>query len=181
MDDHHVEQIAMNDQESSSVGRYMNDTLRHFDAAEMRAIEFSQELVVVAGDVDDAGALARPAQQFLYDIVVGLRPIPSGSEHPAVDDIADEINDVSFVVAKKFEQFFGLAAFGAEVQVGQEQCPDARIPFGLVREHRLWNDIHDRTVGDSCCDSMTLSGFRRDRRPSLALQASSRWCPRRSG
>ena len=54
----------------------MDGAVGDLDAAEMRALEIAQELVVVAGDVDDARALARLAQQFLHHVVVALRPMP---------------------------------------------------------------------------------------------------------
>ena len=65
----------------------------------------AQELVVVAGDVDDARALARLAQQLLHDVVVRLRPVPALLQPPAVDDVADEIDrlgaDLGFLASNR--------------------------------------------------------------------------------
>jgi hypothetical protein len=40
---------------------------------------------------------------------------------PSVDDVADQIDRLSFVIADELEQPIGLAAFAAEVHVGDEQ------------------------------------------------------------
>ena len=49
---------------------------KYFDAAELVVDERPGEFVVIAGDVDDPGALARLAQNLLNHVVVGLRPVP---------------------------------------------------------------------------------------------------------
>ena len=75
--DHEVEHVAVHDEIAAAVGASMDRRLHHLDAAEMGAVIFAQELVVVARQVDDARALARLAQQFLHHVVVMLRPIPA--------------------------------------------------------------------------------------------------------
>ena len=75
---------------------------------------------MVTGDVDDAHALARLAQELLHDVVVGLRPEPARAQRPAVDDIADKVNGVGFVTAQEIEELFGLAAAGAKMHVGDK-------------------------------------------------------------
>jgi hypothetical protein len=74
--DHHVEQIAMDDQIAAAVGRHMDRLLDHVDAAEMRTVVVAQEFVVIARDVEQLRALARLAQQLLHYVVVRLRPVP---------------------------------------------------------------------------------------------------------
>ena len=98
----------------------MDGGFRHLDTAEVGAVVVAQEFVVVAGDVDDAHALARLPQQLLHDVVVGLRPEPSRAKRPAIDDIADQIDRVGFMPAQEIEEFLGLAAAGAKVHVGDE-------------------------------------------------------------
>ena len=98
----------------------MDGVLHHLDAAEMRAVIAAQEFVVIAGDVDDARALAGLPQQFLHDVVVRLRPIPGRAQRPAVDDVADEIDRFGFVTAEEVEQLVGLAAARSEMHVGDE-------------------------------------------------------------
>jgi hypothetical protein len=58
----------------------------------VHALEFAQKFVVVAGDIDDARALARFAQYFLNNVIVLLRPVPGASKPPAVDNVANQIN-----------------------------------------------------------------------------------------
>ena len=70
MADHDVEQVAVDDEVALAVGRHVDGAVDHLDAAEVDAVEVAQELVVVAGNVDDARALARLAQQLLHHVVV---------------------------------------------------------------------------------------------------------------
>ena len=82
----------------------MDGVFHDVDAAEMGAVIVAQELVVIAGDVDDLGALAGLAQQLLHEIIVRLRPVPVGLQRPAVDDIANQIDRVGVVVAQEIQQ-----------------------------------------------------------------------------
>ena len=76
---------------------------------------------MVARYIDDAGALARFAQKFLHHIVVRLRPVETGFQRPAVDDVAHQINRVGLMVTQKVEQLSGLTAARAEMDVGDEE------------------------------------------------------------
>ena len=122
--------IAVDDQIAAAVGALVHGALAHLDAAEMGAVIVAQELVVIAGHVDDAGALARLAQQLLHDVVVRLRPIPARSQLPAVDDVADEVDRLGVVVAQEVEQELRLAPLRAEMHVGDEQR--AKRPHSVV-------------------------------------------------
>ena len=87
----------------------------------LSAEEIAQELVVVARDIDDLGALARLAQQLLDDVVMALRPIPARApEPPAVDQIADEIERLGVIGLEEFEEVLILARPCAEMQIGNE-------------------------------------------------------------
>ncbi|CKX65685.1 Uncharacterised protein [Mycobacterium tuberculosis] len=68
----------MNDEIALAVGAFVNGVLDNFDTAEVRTVIGAQEFVVVAGDVDDARALADSAQHLLDKVVVRLRPVPAG-------------------------------------------------------------------------------------------------------
>ncbi len=80
---------------------------------------------MIAGHIDDARALARLAQQLLHDVIVRLRPIPAALQPPAVDDVADEIKGVGVMMLQKVEQQLGLKPSGAEMEIRQEQRPEA--------------------------------------------------------
>ena len=123
---------------AAAVGAVVDCVLHHLDAAEMRAVIVAQELVVIAGHVDDARALARLAQQLLHDVVVRLRPVPGRAQRPAVDDVADQIDGVGFVLAQEIEQLVGLAAARAEMHVGNEKR--AKPSRGVLR--------HDTTISN---------------------------------
>ena len=112
--------IAVNDEIAPAVGAGVDRVLDDFDAAEMRAVIFAQELVVIARHVDDARALARLAQQFLHDVVMRLRPVPARAELPAIDDVADEVDVVGIVVAQETQEPVGLAAARAKMHIGNE-------------------------------------------------------------
>jgi len=100
--------VAMNDEIAPSVGPCMDGAVGYHDAAEMHALEHAQELVVIAGDIGDAGALSGLAQQFLHHVVVGLRPVPASSEAPAIDDVADQKNRLGLVKPQEVDQELGL-------------------------------------------------------------------------
>ncbi len=116
-----IEDVAVHDEIALAVGGLVHGVLDHLDAAEMGAVIAAQEFVVVAGDVDQAGALARLAQQLLHHVVVRLRPIPRRAQRPAVDDVADQVDGVGVVVAEEVEQLVGLAAARAEMHVRNEK------------------------------------------------------------
>ena len=111
----------------------VDGVLDHVDAAEMRAVIVAQELVVIAGDVDDLGALARLAQKLLDEVVMRLRPVPARFQRPAVDDVADEIDRVGIVEAQEVEQKVGLRTAGSEMNVGDEQR--AKAPLRALVTH----------------------------------------------
>ena len=112
----------------------MDDGLDHLDAAKMRAVIIAQELVVVARQIDDAGALARLAQKLLHDVVMLLRPEPAGPQLPAVDDIADQIDGVGVVVAQEIEKMPGLTTACAEMHIGNKERTE--LDYALLESHR---------------------------------------------
>ena len=85
-----IEQITVRDPQSLAVDREVNGILDHFDTAEGKADELTTELVVVAWDVDDASAFARHTQEFLYDVVVFLWPVPALAQLPTIENVADQ-------------------------------------------------------------------------------------------
>src|SRR5882724_7658145 len=122
---HEVEDVAVDDEIAPAVDAFVDSVFDDVDAAEMGAVIVAQELVVIAGHIDNLGALARLAQHFLYEVVVRLRPVPIGSQRPAVDDIADEIDGIGVMAAEKVQQSFGLRAAGSEMDVGDKQSAKA--------------------------------------------------------
>ena len=82
--------------------------------------ELAGEFVVIARHEHHPGAVPHLAQQLLNDVVVRLRPIPGGSQSPAVDDVADQVDRIRVVVAQKIENQGGLTSAGAQMHVGNE-------------------------------------------------------------
>ena len=122
MADDHVEQVAVNDEVALAVGGDVHGILEHLDAAEVGTVVIAQELVMIARNVEYANPFARLAQQLLHDVVMKLRPIPSGPELPAVDDVAHQIDGLGFVMAQKVEKLLGLAAARSQMDIRQKQC-----------------------------------------------------------
>src|SRR5690606_18137681 len=131
---HHVEDVAVNDEIAPAVGRLVDRRFADLDAAEMRTVEIAQELVMVAGDVDHPGALARLAQDLLDHVVVRLRPIPAIAQPPAVDDVSDQVDGVGVVFPQELEKRIGLRSPGAEMHVRNEE---AAIAPGNLLDGRI--------------------------------------------
>jgi hypothetical protein len=72
---HEVEMIAVDDKVAAAVRALVDGALAHLDAAEMGAVIVAQELVVIAGHVDETRALARLAKQLLRPTTT-VRTIP---------------------------------------------------------------------------------------------------------
>ena len=136
----------------------MDGVLDHLDAAEMGAVIVAQEFVVIAGQVDEAGALARLAQKLLHHVVVRLRPIPARAQLPAVDDIADQIDRLGIVIAQEVEQTFGLAAARAEMNIRNKESTEQTRAVLSVTMFDL-SLLHCSTLGTrisaSHCSKMT--------------------------
>src|SRR4029077_3052059 len=112
-----VEFMTVNDQDSFSGRRYMDGVSLDIDVS-VRATEVPDHLVVITRNVDDARAFSGFAQNFLNDVVVSLRPVTSAPHRPDVDQIADNVQVLEFVLAQKIEQNAGVRATGPEVHVG---------------------------------------------------------------
>jgi hypothetical protein len=145
--------VAVRDEIFPPVRADVNDLLRERDAAEPHAGEFLHELVMIAGEVDDARLLAAFAEQFLDQDVVVVAPVPAEAQLPAVNQVADDVEVAAVGDAQEVEQVRDVRVFRAEVHVrnpdGTERdglgrllgvdhaCLDARSLRGAVRE-RQW-------------------------------------------
>jgi len=77
-----------------------------------------------------------------------MRPVETGFQRPAVDDVAHQINRVGLMVTQKVEQLSGLTAARAEMDVGDEHRPK---PEGLLvgrraHAHPTWPDMARRVA-----------------------------------
>ena len=93
----------------------------------------AQAFVVIAGNEDDARALARLAQQLLQHVVVGLRPVRAAAHFPEVDDVADEIDRLGTPTRlQEIEQRFGLRRARPKMDVRDEYRSVAELIFVQV-------------------------------------------------
>ena len=122
-----VEPVAMHHQVLPSVGAVMDRLADHLDPAQPDADGVAQELVVVAGHVQDARSVLLLSQQAAHDVVVRAWPVPARLEAPAVDHVADQVDQLGIAGLQQVEQAFGLAVTGAEMQVGDEQCANPHV------------------------------------------------------
>jgi hypothetical protein len=125
-----VEMIAVNDQHPAAVGGFMDRLLADFDARQRHAAITAKEFVVIAGNVDDAGAFLDLVQNGVEHARVCVVPEPAFLQPPAVDDIADEIERLAIVVREEVGQKFGFAAARAEMGVRDKE---RAMPFDPMR------------------------------------------------
>src|SRR5262249_26091593 len=95
-----VEFVAMNDEVALAVGRGVNCLPLDLDPAKRQAEELTGEFIMVAGDEHHPRAAPNLTQQFLDDVIMRLRPVPTGAEPPAIDDVADEVDGVGLDMAQ---------------------------------------------------------------------------------
>ncbi len=148
--DDDVELVAVDHQKPAPVRRAVDDPVHDFDSAEIVIQIFACELVVVAGNVDDACALARLAQELLDDIVMRLWPEPAALETPAVDDVSDQIDRLGLRVSEEIEQHFRLRRLRSQMNVGNEKTT---VSVGAVFGHRFTapSAADDVAIADSHC------------------------------
>ena len=122
--EHTVEAVAVQHEEAPAVGHGVNGLVQHRNPAEAMIGEVAEVFIMVAGDVDHPGSLARLAQYLLHNVVVRLTPVPRALHAPAIDDVADQIQILAFRVLQKVEQHLRLTAARAKMNVGN---PDAAV------------------------------------------------------
>src|SRR5580693_10485610 len=126
-----VELVAVNDEITLAVGRGVDCLPLDLDPTEGQAEELPGEFIMVAGHENHPRAAPHLSQQFLHDVVMGLWPVPAGTEPPAVDDVADQIDCVRLDMAQHVQNEMRLAPARAQVQIRQEQGPVAMGLLGL--------------------------------------------------
>jgi hypothetical protein len=134
---HHIESIAVGDQQFAPIGGVVDRIERNLDPAEIHARIGPQHLVMVAGDQHHASAAVRHLEHPADHFVVGFGPVPALAQPPAIDDIADQIERLTFVRTQEIEQQLGVAAARAQVDVGN---PD-RAQFALGPEPARFGQI----------------------------------------
>ena len=95
----------------------MNRFVADVDIAERESDELPCTFIVVSGDVGDPCPFAGFTQNLLNDVVVSLSPVPPACELPAIDDVANEVKTIGFVMLEEVEKPFGLATGGSQVNI----------------------------------------------------------------
>jgi hypothetical protein len=145
---HAVELIAVQDQQPASVGGDVQRMILDDDATEVAWREIAEVFVVVAGDVDDAGALAGLAQELLDDVVVRLLPIPCPPEAPAVENVSHQVEEIGLCLPEEIEQEFGIASPRPQMDVGD---PDGTVPSGQGSDGVQWTSRSLRLGSTNIC------------------------------
>jgi hypothetical protein len=125
-----IELMAVNDQVTFAVRGRMHRAFHQPHRAETHAEKLFQKLVVISRDERDARFLAILTQQFLDQEIVFLRPIPFAAQLPAIDEITDDVEMLTFGIAQELEQLVDLRVFGAKMNV---RNPQRAITHGLSR------------------------------------------------
>lgn len=99
----------MHDEKSASIRRGVNRIFLECHAG-IVAMEARKELVMVARDVNDFGALPALTKEFLNHVVVILGPVNAAPKSPYIDQVSDKVELLKFCVSEEFEQRSGLAA-----------------------------------------------------------------------
>jgi len=86
----------------------------------------AQGIVVIAGNIIDLGAFLGHFEDALNDLEVFFWEIPF-PELPDIDEIAVEDKRFGLDVLQVLQEFFGVAAIGAEVGIGE----DGNVEFAL--------------------------------------------------
>lgn len=110
--------VAMQQQVTLAIGRGMDIFARQGDIAERAADIFSQRLVVIARDQDDACLMPRLSEDFLHYGIMLRRPIDTTAHRPKIYDIADQENILGVVFPDEGKELFGAACARAEMDVG---------------------------------------------------------------
>jgi len=105
-----VELVSVSDQETPSIGICVNGFLQDLHVAERHVVKVAQQLVVIAGHIDDIDAVFGLAQDRSHDVVVRLRPEDPLPHFPDVDDVADQIEILAVDGMEEVQQVIGAAS-----------------------------------------------------------------------
>jgi hypothetical protein len=83
----------------------------------MDAAIVSRDLIMIARYIDYGCALAGHAQDLLHHVIMGLGPVPTALELPAVYDVPNQIELFAFHAANEVQQQLGLTATRAQMNI----------------------------------------------------------------
>ena len=147
---HAVEFVAMHHQQPAAIGGDVLGLLRQPDARDLQPHPVAEHLVVVAGDIEDFHALARPAQQQADHLVMRAVPEPGLPQPPAIHDVAHQHDPSAIRPFQEIQQQIRPAGTKAQMQVGQEhravvalrECLLHPMPAGPLRRRYRVCPVH---------------------------------------
>ena len=83
-----VKFVTMQYKKPAAVNRSMDYLFRQTDPSELNIEITAQRLIMISDQVMDGRSLAGFAQQFLNDVIMGLRPVNMALELPSINDVA---------------------------------------------------------------------------------------------
>src|SRR5262245_32434483 len=108
----------------------MHAFVKNFDSAERKTAIGAEGLVMISWNENHERSGFHLTKNFVDDAAVGIAPVPAAAKPPAVDDVADEVERLTFVVGKKIAQQFGFGAERSQMRVRYEQGPVVFDPMG---------------------------------------------------
>jgi hypothetical protein len=107
----------VHDEKAAPICGQVYDIMVDLNGAETHSAVTSDALIVIAGNEDDPRSLAGLAKKLLQHVIMRLQPQGIPPDAPKIDDVTDEIDRVSIVVAEKIKKSFGLACPRAEMEI----------------------------------------------------------------
>jgi hypothetical protein len=142
---HRVQLVAVDNKDALSIRRSMNRMFLDRDVSES-AVVIGEHLVVITRDINNAGAFARLAQNFLDDVVVLLWPVAPAAQLPDIDEIADDVKRFKLIIAQKIQERARVTPTRAQVNIRDPRSTDAL--FGIqLRARRLKRKARRRNIG----------------------------------
>jgi len=112
----------MDAEEALAVGGLVQVLFGELDAVEAQRDQAADEVIVVAAQVDHAGAvLLGHLQDAADDGGVGRAPVVLALQGPEIDDVTVQDELVATDAAEHLEELAGLGVLGAEVEIRQDE------------------------------------------------------------
>lgn len=127
-----VELVSVKYQHAPPVSSAVDQATMYLDPAKVEAAEVTQEVVVIAGHVDDAASVSRVFQQRLQNLLMLAGPEERALHGPDVDQVADDEDVTGLDRAEEVEQLVCAAAAIAEMDVRNEYAAHLHVHPRLV-------------------------------------------------
>ena len=127
-----IKEVTVCDPEPFTIGQGVDSVFPNLDFSEVQANKLADTLIVISGYKNDTRALAALAQNLLYNVIVGLGPVPPLFQVPPIKYISDQVEGFRFMSPEKVQEITGLATSCAQVDIGD---PEGSVFSCLVVSH----------------------------------------------